>query len=82
MGDKTLEEKTRSYWDVSRAYNLPRGCANMTTEEAIKHLGDIEDKTSSRKTIAKKATKLLDDIIGYSPVENKVEDTFPNDFAA
>lgn len=77
MGDKTLEEKTQSYWEVAKAYNSSD--KSMTCEQAIKKLGEVEDTTNYQKKIARKASNLLDDIIGMPPAENEGESTFPFD---
>ena len=64
MGVRTLEEKTQVYWNISQAYNSPKPI--LTVERAIKDLGSIEDETSSRKSLAKHTTEMLDKIIGVS----------------
>ena len=67
MGVRTLEEKTQAYWDISQAYNSLK--PTLTIERAIKDLGDIEDETSSQKSLAKHTTKMLDSIIGFPAPE-------------
>ena len=80
MGVRTLEEKTQAFWGVSRAYNAPK--PTLTVEQAIKTLGDIEDETSSQKRLAKKATHMLDDIIGCPPKEELCDGVFEPDWCA
>lgn len=57
----TLEEKTQTYWNISKAYN---GQAEITTECAIGQLGTIEDTTNCQRKLAMYVTELLDEIIG------------------
>ena len=82
MGVRTLEEKTQAFWSVSSEYNAPR--PTLTVEQAIKTLGDIEDETSSQKCLAKKATHMLDEIIGFPPPEEEelCEGVFEPDWCA
>ena len=81
MGVRTLVEKTQAFWDVSRAYNAPK--PTLTVEQAIKALGDIEDETSDQRRLAKKATHMLDDIIGFpSPEEELCDGVFEPDWCA
>lgn len=71
MGERTLEEKTQAYWNISQAYNSPK--PTLTVERAIRDLGDIEDETSSQKLLAIHATKMLDSIIGFPEPETDVD---------
>jgi hypothetical protein len=61
----TLEGKTQLFWNISQAYNRQQGPLNgISTEKAIRHLGEIEEITNKQKIVAQQTTKLLDEIIG------------------
>ncbi len=59
----TLEQRTRLYWQMSRACRHPKA-PPISCEEVINKLADIEECTHSKKKLSLKVTELLDDVIG------------------
>ncbi len=61
MGE--LEHLTLKYWVTSQAYEVRPGAKDMTTAMGIDHLTGILDNVSSRRPLARRASKLLDNVI-------------------
>jgi len=59
----TLEQKTLNYWHMAYAYNHPKA-PGVSCETMIKTLGSIEEQTAGHRALKRRATRLLDSVIG------------------
>lgn len=58
-----LEHLTLKYWLTSQAYEVRPGARDMTTVVGIDNLTGILDGISSLRPLARRASKLLDNVI-------------------
>lgn len=66
-----LERDTKSYWELSLAFNGRLPSSKTTVEKAIGELCKVLDRTNSIRKLAAVSNVLLDDIIGNSASHKK-----------
>lgn len=69
-----LSQRTLLYWHLSMAYNRRESmCKNISVENAISILTDLEEFTGRSPKLKDHVSTLLDDIIGHVRKPNKTK---------